>query len=588
MLPFCLLLATLHCPSSPSTTPRWRGPRAEAPGGAAPLVLRLDARGARRRGRPAGQRRRRAGAAGRGDRPALGAADLRYGKNPDLWASYNTPLAAPTSRSAAGGPVGRGGDERMRVVARTRSRPRHRADQRAPRRQPAAGRRRRGSRARSPAPPFEAGATFAQRGRPHHPRRPGLLAWSGSAPEVTLQPPWPAPTTKSRGSSGSWTLEPDTRLIELVLAGPPATPTVDESAFREGFQRGRTCRPRSSSAGSRVPRLLRRHQAARQRLWYALWARSTSCGCWARPTRRPRLLRPALRPPGQRRRLRPEVRGRFADWAFGDWAVTFHAAAGGGRGARRGRCRRRGAWRWCTASRAACGWARQRRLRDAGSGHPRAHGRDAEGAEVRPWLDPALVRRTCRPSSTARRRSRATCCRSSRGPRRRRAARGARSGGAARAQAHDGARAWALLPRSWPPPRPRASAHEPRGMPDGLWPLGMASLIREMFFDDHGESCTSCRPRPHAGARARRAQTRTAHALRHGAGRVHIAGKKCFARRSSASGVGRASRARAGHVPPGFAAGSLSTPPSAARPRCCPTARRLHLDHAHPQGLAST
>jgi hypothetical protein len=170
----------------------------------------------------------------------LSAADLRYGPMPDLWARYNTQVngADVQVRVLASG-VSRGGDER--VKASLRAAISNKTDEPltvklAATLQPGGG-----DAAQRPLPSvtWEAGSAFAQEGdfitRDGH----VLLGWKGQAPTVKVEPA--ASAADAEVARLEWTLEvaaQDTRLIELSLAGPPATKKVDESAFREGFKGG--------------------------------------------------------------------------------------------------------------------------------------------------------------------------------------------------------------------------------------------------------------------------------------------------------------------------------------------------------------
>jgi hypothetical protein len=168
----------------------------------------------------------------------LPVSDLLYGPEemafPDLWATWRVPVEGveATVRALAGA-TSRNGDERLRVAVRVELR----NETEAPVTTRVAMRLTSGGAAPLRRPlhsvPFQPGTTFARDGSVLVRDGVVVLAWPGSAPEITLHP---APDSPDAAAvTCAWAPRVPARSVyyhDVMLAGPPTTGTRDETALR--------------------------------------------------------------------------------------------------------------------------------------------------------------------------------------------------------------------------------------------------------------------------------------------------------------------------------------------------------------------
>ncbi len=497
----------------------------------------------------------------------LAAGNLKCGRNPDLWASFTTPVGgAEVEVKMLAVPVSRGGDERVRAVLRIAAFDRGTEPvslELVASLSPGGG----DPLARPwPSLPFEAGTTFVREGDSITRDGRLVLGWTGLAPEVTVGP---AAGPDDEVARLVWKVDllPDSaRLIELALAGPPATDVVDEAAFREGFQRWSylLCEEQLGWQ-SQFRGLFADIEVHDDRLWYALAGALHQLRALGDADQEARAF--SDRPfghPASDGAFDAEAVGVFAEWSFGDWAVTFHKrllaevmARGDG---------------LPPARRVALvhGLSRSVRLGADGSDLEALAaairalvGPEAEGAEVRPWLDPAQVRQDLQavldestpvegyvlPQFAWAQPPEGSVAADFVALRR-------------ALSAHDGPQAGAHLAALVATTNSEGFGSMSRdGTPDGEWPVGMATVIRELYFDDHGDDLHLFPAIAHEMVPERGALALPELPTRYGLVEmeVHIQAKKMLSTLVKRRGA-REPRATLWHVPPGFPAGSLSQP----------------------------
>jgi hypothetical protein len=496
----------------------------------------------------------------------LPTADLHCGNRPDLWAEFTAPLGGSSIEvKLLAVPVDRGGDSRVRAVLRIAAFDRgtepvsiHLAASLT-----AGG----GDPAARPFPslPFEAGAVWAREG--DYITRDGrvVLGWTGLPPVVTLREGVAGAGDEVARLDWQIDLLPDSaRLIELGLAGPPATAVVDEPAFREGFQRWNYLLSEEQLGWqSRYRGLFADIELYDKRLWYALVGALHQLRVLGDADQEARAF--SDRPfghPASDGAFDAEAIGVFAEWGFGDWAVKFHKQLLAELMAR--------GEPLPPARRVALvhGLARSVRLGvDAMDTQALATairalvGKDAEGVEVRPWLDPELVRADLQAvldESTPMEGYELPHFAWAQAP-----------AGSVAAQftalrrsvsAHDGVAALAQLgPLVASTSIEGFGSMSRDGTPDGEWPLAFATVFRDLFFDDHGEDLHLFPAIGHAMVPERGALALPQLPTRYGVveAEVHIQAKTMLATLIKRMGA-REPRSILWHVPPGFAAGSLS------------------------------
>ncbi len=418
---------------------------------------------------------------------------LKFGRMPDLWAGWRSPLGeARMEVKAAAVAVSRAGDERVRGVLRLSI---VSLDDEPQTLSLAASLRPGGGDPLArpfPGLPFDPASTWARDGQFITRDGRAVLSWAGPEPQVTLNAQVAGPEAEAVRLTWTLELQPgQPRLLELSLAGPPATATVDETAFRDGFTRwsflqveeqlGWQSRERGAFADIKL------HDG---RLWYALVGALHSLRAFgdAHDVVKAFSDRPFGHPASDGA-FEAEVIGAFAEWGFDAWAVDFHKQVLAGVESR--------AQGLSPARRVALvhGLSRSIRLgndfadQQALAAAIRALvGPEAEGAQVRPWLDPERVRADLQAVLEDA---------------------GATDGyelphfawaqpapGSTEAvlldvrraiSAHDGAAAWAgLAPLVARTTDDGQGCLVPGGVPDANWHLACASLLREMLIDDHG------------------------------------------------------------------------------------------------------
>ena len=497
----------------------------------------------------------------------LPAGSLHCGENPDLWAGFATPLGgAEIEVKLLAVPVERGGDERVRTVLRIAAF--DRGTEPVSIRLIASLRPGGGDPLARPFPslPF-ADATWARDG--DYVTRDGrvVLGWTGLPPEVTVHEHVADADDEVARLDWKIDLLPDSaRLIELALAGPPATDVVDEAAFREGFQRWNYLLSEEQLGWqSRYRGKFADIQLYDKRLWYALVGSLHQLRALGDADQEVRVLtdRPFGHPASDAA-FEAEAVGVFAEWGFGDWVVAFHRKL-------LDEVMERGE-PLPPARRVALVHGLARRLRlgvDAGDTEALATAiralvdAGAEGAEVRPWLDPEQVRADLQavldestpvegyalphfawavpPAGSAA--ARFVAVRRS-------------------LSAHDGQAALKeLAPLVASTSVEGFGSMRDDGTPDGEWPVGFASVFRDMLFDDHGDDLHLFPAIGHAMVPERGAFAVPQLPTRYGIveEEVHIVAKKMVTTLIKRLGA-REPRSILWHVPPGFEVGSVSKP----------------------------
>jgi len=423
----------------------------------------------------------------------LDARNLRYGPMPDLWAGFTTKVqGADVEVRLLAIPVARGGDERVKVSVRTAVA--NRTDEPMTIKLAAVLKPGGGDPMQRPAPSveFKPESAFAQDGK--FITRDGhvLLGYTGTEPQITVKPA--AASADEEVVRFDWTLEvgeQNARLVELSLAGPPARDKVDESAWREGFKSGSYAQSEEQlgwQSGSRG------HYADIQvhdpHLWYVLVAALQNLRAMGDADKEIRGF--SDRPfghPASDAAVDAEVLGLFGDWGWGDWTVPFmhkllDEAVARGKGLPP---ERRVALLHGLARCVRLGVNREDTEQLAGAIHALLDA-SAEGAVVRPWLDPEVVRLDLQAILDG-----ATPLQGYELPHFKWAtpAEGSREAtfvAIRRAvSAHDGEQAWRLLEPLVAATSDRGfGSMVPGGVADAAWSLAFMSVMRDMLIDDHG------------------------------------------------------------------------------------------------------
>ena len=423
----------------------------------------------------------------------LAANQLRFGPMPDLWAAWRGPLGeARVEVKAAALAVSRAGDERVRAVLRLTITSKLDTPQTIS--LAASLRAGGGDPLQRPFPslPFDPASAWARDGQFLTRDGRAVLSWTGLEPQVTLNEAVAAPDAEVARLTWTLELQPGSpRLLELSLAGPPATATVDEAAFRDGFTRwsflqleeqlGWQSRERGAYADIALHDM---------RMWYALVGALHSLRSYGDAHNVVEAF--SDRPfghPASDGAFEAEVICVFAEWGFDAWAADFHKKL-----LAEVETRAQGL---SPARRVALvhGLARSIRLgtdpqdQQALAAAIRALvGPDAEGAAVRPWLDPEQVRLDLQsvledagatdgyalphfawdqPAAGS--------------------TEAALQAGRRAISAHDGNTAWAALaPLVARTTDDGQGCLVPGGVPDATYHLAFASLVREVLIDDHG------------------------------------------------------------------------------------------------------
>jgi len=423
----------------------------------------------------------------------LPANQLQFGDMPDLIAAWRAPLGdARVDVKACALPLSRQGDERVKACVRLTITSRADGPQElklAASLSPGGG----DPLARPfPSLPFAAGGVWAHEGSYVTRDGQAVLAWAGLEPQFTLATPG-EPGAEAARLTWTFDLQPGSpRLLELYLLGPPANAVVDEAAIRDGATRwgylhaeeqlGWQSRERGAFADIRL------HDS---RLWYALVGSLHTLRLMGKAYEQVEGF--SDRPfghPASDAAVDAEAIAVFAEWSFGDWASGFHKRVLA-EVLERGQPlppERRVALLHGLSRSVRLGVDRDDQQALAGAIRALL-GPEAEGAQVRPWQDPDVVRRDLAavlddaglgadfslphfawaevpPGSRA-----------------------AALQAARRAiSAHQGNAAWAqLAPLVAGTSGIGQGSLQPGGVPDFEFAVALPSLLREVLIDDHGD-----------------------------------------------------------------------------------------------------